>query len=138
MAYGYTMDRQRRMVHVWMSGPLTVAEVREVAGKIAADPEVTGSFVELIDLREATTDAISADDLRSIAAATLDSATRRAFVTSDTLTYGLARMFGAHRELNRKQDVVAVFRRIADAEQWLGVTLSSETHGGDDRRNSGQ
>jgi hypothetical protein len=131
MAYGYKIDRQRRMVHVWMSGPLTVAEVREVAGKLAADPEVTGSFVELIDLREATTDAISA-------AATLDSATRRAFVTSDTLTYGLARMFGTHRELNRKQDVVAVFRRIADAEQWLGVTLSSETHGGDDRRNSGQ
>ena len=126
------------MVYVRMAGPLTLAEVREVAEKIAAEPEVTAPFVELIDLREARTDAISADDLRQIAAATLDAATKRAFVTSDVLTFGLARMFEIYRELHRKPDQIAVFRSITDAEKWLGTTPASETRDRDDNRPIGQ
>ena len=138
MAYSYEVDRDHRVVRVRMSGSLTLAEVHQVVAQIAADPGVTGHFVELIDLREATTDKISADDVRNIAAATLDATTRRAFVTSDVLTYGLARMFEIYRTLSRKQDEIAVFRHIADAEQWLGVLPAPEMRDPGDARRSGQ
>ena len=105
-----------------MSGPLTLPEIRQLADRLAADPDVTPGIAELIDLREATAEGVSADDLRNIAAATLDSATRRAFVTSDVLTYGLARMFEIYGELNRKPDKVAVFREVAAAETWIAAT----------------
>ena len=122
MAYDYRIDRDRCVVYVRMSGPLTLPEIRQLADRLAADPDVTPGIAELIDLREATAEGVSADDLRNIAAATLDSATRRAFVTSDVLTYGLARMFEIYRELNRKPDKVAVFREVAAAETWIAAT----------------
>ena len=138
MAYDYAIDRDQSLVYVRMYGPLTLAEIREAGQKIASHPEVTAGFGELIDLRDATTDAVKADDVRDIAAAPLNAATRRAFVTSDVLTYGLARMFEIYRELNRKQEEVAVFRDITDAERWLGVTRGSETRDRHESRSSSQ
>jgi hypothetical protein len=128
MAYHYAIDHSRHVVYVRMSGPLMLAEIQQLVDTLAADPEVQPGFCELIDLREATTDAVSAEDVRRLAAATLDNAQRRAFVTTDTLTYGLARMFEVYRSLNRKSDTIAVFRHIKDAEAWLGLT-PSETVG---------
>jgi len=122
MAYSCAIDHLRRVVYVRMSGPLTLTEIQQVTESLTANPEVQSGFGELIDLREATTDAISSDDVRRIAAATLDAAERRAFVTTDMLTYGLARMFEIYRALNRKPDTVAVFHNLNDAEKWLGVT----------------
>ena len=127
MPYSYAIDRDQRVVYVRMSGPLTMAEIQEIVDTLTANPEVQSGFGELIDLREATTDAVSADDVRRIAAATLDAVGRRAFVTTDVLTYGLARMFEIYRALNRKPDQIAVFRRIRDAEAWLGVMPTPET-----------
>ena len=119
MKHDYSIDENRRFVHVQMSGPITFAQVRQLVGELAADPRVLPGFGELIDLRDATTDSISGDDVRQLAMGTLDASTRRAFVTSDILTYGLARMFEIYRQLHRKPDTIAVFRRLDEAEAWL-------------------
>ena len=105
MAYSCAIDHLRRVVYVRMSGPLTLTEIQQVTESLTANPEVQSGFGELIDLREATTDAISSDDVRRIAAATLDAAERRAFVTTDMLTYGLARMFEIYRALKKRFNV---------------------------------
>jgi hypothetical protein len=119
MAYKYSIDRERSVVYARMSGPLTIGEVRQLIDQLANDPDVPGGFGELIDLRDASTDSISGDDVRDLAMGTLDGSTKRAFVTSDVLTFGLARMFEIYRELHRKPDTSAVFRRLDDAEAWL-------------------
>jgi hypothetical protein len=119
MAYEYSIDHEQRRVYARMSGPLTIDEVRQLVDELKNDPRVLGGFGELIDLRDASTDSISADDVRYLATAILDASTRRAFVTSDVLTYGLARMFEIYRALHRKPDTSAVFRSRDDAETWL-------------------
>jgi len=138
MAYEYSIDRERHVVYARMSGSLTIHEVRQLVDELVNDPAVLDGFGELIDLRGAITDSITGDDVRHLATATLDASTRRAFVTTDVLTYGLARMFEIYRQLNRKKDEVAVFRSVTDAEKWLGVTAASETRSRDQGRPSGQ
>ncbi len=119
MAYEYSIDHEQRIVYARMSGPLTIDEVRQLVDELKNDPRVMGGFGELIDLRDASTDLISSDDVRHLATSMLDASTRRAFVTSDVLTYGLARMFEIYRALHRWPDTSAVFRRLDDAEAWL-------------------
>jgi hypothetical protein len=117
----YTIDAEQHLVRVRMWGALTQAEILTVVGRLIADPRCLPGFLQLIDLREASTAAVTGDHLRQIASSDLDPASRRAFVVADPGTYGLARLFAARREMNRAPEQIAVFTNIAEAEAWLGL-----------------
>jgi hypothetical protein len=104
-----------------MWGSLTRAEVMAVVQELIADSRFTPGLSELIDLEDATSTAITANDLRQLAASSLDPVARRAFVTTDALTFGLARMFEAHRKASQAPERIAVFKNLRDAEAWLGL-----------------
>jgi hypothetical protein len=117
----YTIDAEQRLVRVRIWGALTQAEIVAIAGQLIADPRCSPGFLQLIDLREASTAAVTADHLRQIASSDLDPVARRAFVVADPGTYGLARLFAMRREINRAPEQIAVFTNIGEAEAWLGM-----------------
>jgi ATP-dependent helicase YprA (DUF1998 family) len=100
-------------------GTLTESEILAVVKQLIGDPQILASFLELIDLREASSTAITADDLRQIVSSDLGFVSRRAFVTRDTLTYGFARMFESFRAINQAPEQIAVLENLEEAEAWL-------------------
>ena len=121
MPHEYAIDTAKRLVKARMWGDLNRAEVLKAALELSADPRLLPGFSELIDLREASATSISAEDVRAIASAPLDPAARRAFVVPDDLMFGLARMFATLRELEQVPEDINVFRKIEEAETWLGL-----------------
>ena len=121
MPHEYGIDTARRLVSTRMWGALDRAEVLKTALELSEDPKLLPGFSELIDLREASATAISAEDVRAIASAQLDPVARRAFVVPDELMFGLARMFATLRELKQVPEDINVFRTIEEAETWLGL-----------------
>jgi hypothetical protein len=45
-----------------------------------------------------------------------------AIVTTDDLTFGMARMFAALRNMKDTTEQIGVFRTMREAEDWLGFT----------------
>lgn len=117
----YAIDAEHRLVRVRIWGALTPAEIMAVARQLIEDPRCSPGYLQLIDLREASTSAVTGAHLRQIASSDLDPAARRAFVVTDPGTYGLARLFAARRAINRAPEQIAVFTDLGEAEAWLGV-----------------
>jgi SpoIIAA-like len=123
MPHEYSVDGNHRLVRVRMWGALTRAEIMETVAELSRDSRLERDFSELIDLRELTSvDSITTADVRAIAYASLDSVSRRAFVASNLLIFGLARMFASLRGLRPDSEEVSVFDSLEAAEAWLGVT----------------
>lgn len=120
MGHEHVIDPTSRLIRVRMWGVITRSEILETVQQVIADPRFTPDLTELIDLREVTsTESLTANDVRQIATSTLEPVSRRAFVTPDPSTYGLARMFGAHRELHGAHEKIGVFTKLEEAEAWL-------------------
>lgn len=102
-----------------MTGVLTQAEVLEQVRQLLADPAVDPVFSQLVDCRQVTELKCTAEEVRQIADADIFSAqSRRAFLVTDDLLYGLARMYEIHREL-KGESGIRVFRSFDDAIEWV-------------------
>ena len=121
MPHEYSIDSAQRLVRVRMWGALTRTEILATVAELVGDPRLSPDFSELIDVTDATAAEIHTDDIRAIAGALLDRVARRAFVAPDPAVFGLARMFGAFRDMKDATEHVAVFRSIREAEEWLGL-----------------
>jgi hypothetical protein len=125
VAHEYSIDAAQRLVYIRMWGKITRAEVMVTRSEVANDARLRPEFSELIDLTGTTSvSAITADDVRDLASVELDSVARRAFVAPDPVAFGLARMYGSLREMKNAPDEVAVFHKIEDARDWLGLGQS--------------
>jgi len=72
-----------------------------------------------VDFTHTTTAALSADDIRKLAERRVFwPCSRRAFLVSGDLLFGLARMFEMLRE-NAGDEGIRVFRRLDDALEWI-------------------
>ena len=125
MPHDYTVDSLRHVAYIRVWGALTPGEMRTMVDELNADSRISTSVAKLIDLRALTSvAAISSQDVRAIAGATLSPASRRALVTADSAAFGLARMFAAFRALKDSSEQVGVFRTLKEAEEWLGLTAT--------------
>ena len=119
MPASYTIDKERRLVTSTMTGVLTQAEVLEQVHQLVTDPTVDPAFSQLVDCRQVTELKCSAEEVRQIATTDIFSAqSRRAFLVTDDLLYGLARMYEIHREL-RGEGGIRVFRNVDEAMEWV-------------------
>lgn len=122
MPYEVTLEHERRLARIRMWGAVTPDEVRGVVAEVNAQTRERPGLSQLADLRGLTSiAAIRAGDVRAIAAGMLTASPRRAIVTADAATFGLARMFAAVRNLKDPEEQIGVFRTMAEAEQWLGA-----------------
>lgn len=84
------------------------------------------TLLVLWDLTEANLSEINTGNLRDDATLTKNHADKRkggktAFVSADTLSYGLCRMLEAFYDLAKVPFEVEVFRSLDEAMGWLGV-----------------
>ena len=106
-----------------LSGTVTEDEVDEHNRRLRADPLFDPNYRQLTDLREITDTKIGSGVVRDTARDQYFApGTKRAFVANTDYTFGMARMFALHAE--SEGQTIAVFREIADAEEWLGLNAA--------------
>jgi len=103
------------------SGVFTHADFLDHMARVSADPQFHPDLNQIVDCRAITKMDLSHDQIKSLASRSIFSArSRRAFVVSSELHFGLTRMFAAYREIKAGQEVM-VFDNPAAALTWLGI-----------------
>ena len=124
MPQAYEIDVTRRIVLSRAWGVSTARDLVDHYAALAADPQFDPTFSQLVDLRgierfDVPTPVLRREALEPVFA----SQSPRALVASSDVGFGLSRVYSAHAELVPQN--VRVFRDIADAERWLGLSDSS-------------
>ncbi|MCE9568257.1 MAG: hypothetical protein K8U57_40170 [Planctomycetes bacterium] len=102
------------------------ADVVDHMDRLQSNPDFRPQFNQLADFRDVSIMTLSADDIRQLAKRTIFSvSSRRAFVVTGELEFGLARMFGTYRELAGESGIVT-FREMKDALAWLSLSVEPE------------
>jgi hypothetical protein len=124
MSVNYFILKPYNVLVVRYDGKITVAEINQLRCRFLSDPDFHPSLHQLSDLRDGRLSTLSGAEIRLLAASSLfNSGTKRAFVTSTNLEFGMARMYGTLLECFGVQ--VQVFRSIEDACEWLGVPATA-------------
>jgi hypothetical protein len=121
----YRIDPERRVVYSRGWGLLTDEDLVDYQLRLNADPDFRPHYSQLVDLTGVEALELSAEGVRTSAAAELWSPeARRAFVAPMDAAYGMVRM---HEALSGGENPnVRVFRCIAEAREWLRATLQPE------------
>jgi hypothetical protein len=124
----YKIDKELRLVLTSAFGVLTRDEILTSRQQLLEDPDFDPSYSQVQDYSGVTKIELTADDVRSLAQASVfSSQARRALVVKDDLQFGLSRMFGTHRESAGEMGI-RVFRNLHEAVDWV---LSKKTASGD-------
>ena len=116
------VDPASRTVFSRIEGALDFAACKDHMERLLADSAFQPTFSQVIDFRKADSLALSTVELRTLANHTIFSPTsRRAFLVSTDVQFGMARMFSTHRDLHGER-FVGVFRSIDQAAHWIGQT----------------
>jgi hypothetical protein len=109
----YLIDPKQRLVFSRLSGTVTETEVREHNRTLRTDPDfIDCTGVTEILVGTATINAISHDQFFA-------PGTRRAFIATNDVAFGLAWMFALRAEGSGQ--TIEVFRERRVAEEWLGI-----------------
>ena len=132
MPIRFRVDHDARLVVAAAHGVLTDTDVFDYQREVWSRPEVRG-YDEFIDTTGVTGVALPSPDrvreLATVAAAADDPGrpAKLAVVATTALTYGLGRMFQAHRELapgSSRQ--VGIFRTREEAAAFIGLETPLE------------
>jgi hypothetical protein len=119
MPASYKIDKERKLV---LSTAFDIVIREDILGhqeRLSKDPDFDPHFSQLIDFSDTTQIDITPEDVRLFARRNIFSPdSRRAIVVKDDFQFGLARMFGIHRELAGETGI-RVFRNMDDAMQWI-------------------
>jgi len=119
------IDTQRRLVFTTVQGDIDLAAALDHTDRLRAHPDFDPAMNQLFDMRAVGQISLTADDLRTIAAANvLGPGVRRAVVAPTDLSFGVARQLEFF--LTPAGHEVQVFRDIDEARQWLGLDPSDD------------
>lgn len=121
MPVSYRIDPAQKVVYTAFEGEVTDQEFVRHARKLGSDPEIDGSFVELIDGHTSSMEGVLSSGILGVAnALRFSSAVRKiAIVASRGVEFGIARMV---QSLGHESPIeVEAFRERADARSWLGI-----------------
>jgi hypothetical protein len=120
MPTDYVIDQQRKLVTTTATGVFTAADAFAHQKKLQNDPNFNPHFSQLLDFTSITDVQIDSKSIMQLAQSTVFSAeSRRAFVVNSALAFGLARMFGIYREIEKGEEKIRVFKDKDEAMQWL-------------------
>jgi hypothetical protein len=119
----YVIDKKHRLIVSVGEGSVTFDEIRNHQDQLLRDPDFDPAFNQLIDVTTATRFDLSTDEAREAARRKImSSASRRAFVASQTAIYGFGRLMEAHAEQHAQ---IRVFYDRDSALKWLAVNEDS-------------
>ena len=117
MALTYTIDSDAGIVLGTATGPISTQDIADYQARVSADPLFSPAHHQLIDFRESTpTDIFGPQVEGLLTASPFSSASRRAYVVSPGVGFGLARM--AEMMTDGRLPVRA-FEDIESAREWL-------------------
>jgi hypothetical protein len=120
MPFDIVIDAEHRIVYSRAWGEFTEADVLAHRQHLKANPKFDSTFRQLADFSGVTRLAISATSIRALTSSdTWDRSSRRAFVASTDVVFGMARMYATL--LGESKSNIAVFRRAEEARRWLRV-----------------
>lgn len=127
MPWTYRIDKAREFMWVRASGVVTEAEVATGAANAIGDPDFGSHYRLLLDYSEATSISMSVDAVARLAQSSAFSPrSRRAFLATTPLTFGLGRMYETYASLGDTSAPVRVFRDRAEALAWLNSDVPPE------------
>jgi len=129
MPADYTIDAERGIVFSRGSGAFTHEDYKEHMTRLAKDPLFQPKFHQLVDCRSISVMKLTGAEIESLAMKSLfDASSLRAFVASNSVQFGLSRMFGTYRKIHGGQEVM-VFSELKDALVWLGLPADLDPYG---------
>jgi hypothetical protein len=121
MPADFYMDTELRCVFSKAVGEFSRADAFDHMTRMIAHPDFDPSFNQLGDFREVQRMDLSGEDIRNFATRSIYAASsKRAFVVSTDVQFGLGRMFETYRGLDGENGV-RIFRSMSDAIQWVGL-----------------
>jgi hypothetical protein len=123
MSHSLTLNKELGVIVLRAKETMSFAEIRLVLGEMVRLPGFRQGLCLIADFRGSGT-TLTGEDVRQLAthAAETDAAwgvTKWAILASDSLMYGLSRMFGT---LTDQHAVTThVFHTVAEADGWLGI-----------------
>ena len=128
MPTDYTIDVQRGVVLSAGTGVFASADFVEHMVRLRGDPNFNPDFNQVVDCRGISVLDLNSDQLKELASQSIFSAkSRRAFVVSSDLHFGMGRMFAAYREIAEGQNV-RIFRDMSEALSWLELPADLDFH----------
>jgi hypothetical protein len=121
MPLDYSIDTQRGMVFSKATGSFRAADALDHMKRLSADANFRPTYNQLIDFREISALELSTDQIRDLAStAIFGPGSKRAFVVSTDLQFGLGRVFSAYRHIEGEKGIM-IFREMKDALHWLSL-----------------
>lgn len=121
MPEDFIIHEQRAVVFSRGTGVFTHAEFLDHMARLLADARFRPDFDQLVDCRAITLLDFSAEQLRDLAGRSIfSSRSRRAFVVSSDLQFGLSRMFATYRDIHGARET-KIFREMGGALSWLNL-----------------
>jgi len=126
MPADFFIDTQLGIVFSKAVGVFTLADCLGHTDRLQSRPEFRPEFNQLFDFRRVSEVALSNDDIRRLAQRTIFSTTsRRAFVVSGDLEFGIGRMFEAYRDIAGESGIM-MFREMKEALSWLSLSAEPD------------
>ncbi len=121
MPISHRIDPAQKVVYTTFEGEVTDQQFLRHARKIGRDPEIDGSFVELIYADTSSLKSVTGSSIREAADALRGSTAIRkiGIVVSRNVEFGIARMVESLADESLIE--IKVFREQADARSWLGI-----------------
>ena len=117
----FLIDTNRRLVISRGTGTFRFADFVEHFKKLGKDPRFQPGFDHIVDCRKFERFDVTTTEVYDIGSQSLfDAKSRRAFVVSSEVHFGLGRMFATFRQVASGQETT-VFREMGDAIAWLGL-----------------
>ena len=127
MPWTYVIDKAREFLWARASGAVTEAEVTIGVAKAIRDPDFGAHYRLLLDYSEATSMSLSVDTVARLARSSVFSPqSRRAFLGTTPLGFGMGRMYEIYASLGETPTPVRVFRDRASALAWLNSDVPPE------------
>ncbi|MGB6897293.1 MAG: hypothetical protein WBE12_01775 [Candidatus Acidiferrum sp.] len=115
----YKIDKERRLVLSSGTGVFNKEAAQAHQERLLADPEFDPSYSQLRDFTHVTQIDLTAADIQQLALRNIFSPeSRRAFLVTNDLAFGLARMFEILRESAGERGI-GVFRNLEEALDWV-------------------
>jgi len=117
----FLIDTNRRLVISRGTGTFRYADFLQHFKKLAKDPRFQRGFDHIVDCRKFDRFDVTTTEVYDIGSQSLFAAkSKRAFVVSSEVHFGLGRMFATFRQVASGQETT-VFREMGDAIAWLGL-----------------
>lgn len=128
MPADYFIDVDRHIVFSKGYGVFTYEEALGYMVRLASDPQFRPDFNQIVDCRDVSKAELTGEQVRDLAMRSgFNQTSRRAFVVSSDLQFGLSRMFGTYREVMHAGGI-EIFQSMDEALKWLGLPLNADPH----------